>query len=470
VTGLLPTGARLPAWLRPGPGWPLAVLLGGFPLWWLLGLSELLVFVLAVPMALQLLGRRGVVVPPGFGWWLIFLGWVVMGLPLLFVDAPNGVPGGGTGRLPVFLYRLCWYLACTAVLLWIGNLDERDLPSGRVLTLMGWLFVVTTAGGLLGVLAPELEMTSLVEMLLPRRLATNDFVVSIAHPKAADIQNVLGAAQGRPVAPFAYANSWGSNLALTLPFFLAGWLARGTWRRLVAPVVLLVAAVPVVYSLNRGLWICLAVGMGVLAVRLAFSGRAVGLAALGLAVVVGAGAVALTPLGDMLVTRIDNPHSNERRSQLLVETVRSTVSGSPVAGFGSTRKVQGNFESIAGGATPDCHDCGVPPLGTQGHLWLVIFSQGIGGLIAFGAFFARQFARHWRSGTTLEAVGTVVLIFFAIQIFIYDTLGWPLFIIMSAVGLMWRERWRSTSAIAPARGSLRSLEPATGLSGVRRGL
>lgn len=463
-------GARVLRWLRLGPDWPFVVLLAGFPLWWLLGLSEILVFVLMIPMVLRLLGRRGVVVPPGFGWWMIFLGWVVVGLPLLFADAPSGVPGGGAGRLPVFFYRLLWYLACTVVLLWIGNLDERDLPSRRVVRLIGWLFVITTAGGLLGVLAPRFELTSLVELFLPKSLATNDFVVALAHPKAADIQNVLGPDQARPIAPFAYANSWGSNFALTLPFFLAGWLGGRGWRRAVAPAVLLLSAVPVIYSLNRGLWICLALGAAVLAVRLAFSGRVAGLVALGLVIVVGVGVVAISPLGSMLVERLNNPHSNGRREQLLVETVRSTLSGSPVAGFGSTRRVQGNFESIAGGSTPGCHDCGVPPLGTQGHLWLVIFSQGVGGLVAFGVFFGLQLARYWRSRTTLQAVGTTVLLFFAVQLFIYDTLGWPLFIVMGGIGLMWRERWRSTAAIAPANGSLRSVEaePATARSGSER--
>lgn len=448
------------AGLRPGPGWPFLVLLVGFPLWWVAGLSELLVFALAVPMALRLLGRRGVVVPPGFGWWLIFLGWVVVGLPLLFADAPSGVPGGGAGRLPVFFYRLVWYLACTVVLLWIGNLDERDLPSRRVVRLVGWLFVVTTAGGLLGVLAPRFELTSLVELFLPRSIATNDFVAAIVHPKAADIQNVLGPDQARPIAPFAYANSWGSNFALTLPFFLVGWLGGGGWRRIVAPAVLLVSAVPVIYSLNRGLWVCLALGAVVLALRLAFSGRVAGLVVLGLVVVVGAGGVAVSPLGTMLVERLNNPHSNGRREQLLVETVRSALSGSPVAGFGSTRRVQGNFESIAGGSTPGCHDCGVPPLGTQGHLWLVIFSQGVGGLVAFVMFFGTQLARYWRSRTAVQAIGTVVLLFFFVQLFIYDTLGWPLYLVMCGVGLMWRERWRSTAAIAPADGLLRSVEAA----------
>ncbi len=432
--------------MRHGPSWPLVVLIAGFPLWWLLGLSEIMVFVLAVPMALHLVGRRTVVVPRGFGWWMLFLLWVLAGLPLLFADAPNGVPDGGGGRVPVFVYRFIWYLACTTILLWVGNLSEADLPNRRVLRLLGWMFVFTTAGGLLGVFAPRFEFTSVVELLLPHGVTTSPFVKALAHPKAAEIQNVLGPDQARPIAPFAYANTWGSNFALTLPFFLVSWLGPdGGWRRRVAPVVLLLSSIPVIYGLNRGLWICLGLGAVVLAIRLAFLGRVWALFTLGVTLVLGMALLFASPLGALLVERLNHGHSNGRRGELLMETVKSTVEGSPVAGFGSTRKVQGSFDSIAGGSTPDCGACGVPPLGTQGHIWLVIFSQGLGGLSFFLAFFYTQFAHYWRSRTVLQAIGTVILLFYAVQLFIYDTLGWPLFIIMIAIGLMWRERWRSTA-------------------------
>ena len=101
----------------------------------------------------------------------------------------------------------------------------------------------------------------------------------------------------------------------------------------------------------------------------------------------GRGAVLwASPLGNLAEQRADNQHSNNRRGMLLTETVGSVSQGSPLVGFGSTRDVQGSFSSIAGGATPDCPACGVPPLGTQGHLWLVLFSQGWLGLAFFLLF------------------------------------------------------------------------------------
>ena len=99
--------------------------------------------------------------PGGFGWWLLFLIWVALGVFTLFVDAPGAVPGGGPSRLMVFGYRICWYLTCTIVLLWLANSSRSTITFTRVCNLVGWLFVFTVAGGVLGVLAPTLELRSL---------------------------------------------------------------------------------------------------------------------------------------------------------------------------------------------------------------------------------------------------------------------------------------------------------------------
>jgi hypothetical protein len=437
--------------------WPLTVLVIGFPLWWALGLSALLPLALMVPMAVSLFRRRPLHVPRGFGFWLLFLACVAASVVMLWVSAPGAVPGGGLERLLVYLYRLGWYLACTTVLLWLGNLDERELPTSRVLRLFGWMFVITVAGGVLGVLAPRLEFTSLVEALLPGQLRNNQFVRSTVHPTSAIIQTFLGREEARPVAPFAFSNSWGSNLSIYLPFFVASWFGKDAgWRKYVAPVVLGIAIIPIVYSLNRGLWASLALGAIFVVVWLAARGRVIVLVASLIALVVAATVFSLTPLRDLTGERLETPHSNERRGQLLMTTVTSTATGSPIVGFGGPRDVQGSFASIAGGSTPDCRACGVPPLGTQGQLWLVIFSQGFLGAALFLIFFGLQIRQHWRARTTVQAVGLSVLLFFALQIFIYDTLGLPLYTVMVAIALMWRASRRE-------RETDRSLSDAHGL-------
>lgn len=427
--------------------WPLVVLLAGFPLWWLLGLSALLPLALAVPMLIQLLRNGPVRIPRGTGWWFLFLLWVTVSVVALWADAPGGVPGGGgTERILVFCYRLAWYGTCTIAFLWIGNVREEDASTRRVTGLLGWMFVFTVAGGILGILAPKFELTSLVEVLLPKSLSTNGFIQPLVHPAAATLTTFLGRDEYRPIAPFEFANSWGSNFSMYLPFFLMTWFGQAArWRRLLAPVILVVAAFPVVYSMNRGLWVSLGVGAVALLVYLSAKRKMRALVAGVLALGLGAAVFIGSPLAALSAETLENAHSNDRRTELLIETVNSAFQGSPVLGFGSTRDVQGSFSSIAGGGTPECPACEVPPLGTQGHIWLVIFSQGFVGLFFFLLFFISRFRLHWRSRTPLEFAATVILLFFTIQMFVYDTLGLPFFTIMLTLGLVWRQQ-RSTAA------------------------
>ena len=430
---------RLATWV-PRTAWPLAAIVLGLPLWWVLGLTSAAPIMLAVPMAAQLLRSRPIHLPGGFGWWLLFLVWVLLGVTLLWVDAPGATPGGGDSRLLVFALRLSWYVACTIVLLWVVNLDRMAVPDRAVHVLMASLFVIGTAGGLLGLLAPELEFRSAMEWVLPSGLRNNPFVFSLVHPETADVQQVLGVPGARPKAPFPYTNTWGSCMALSAVFFVtAAWRSRA-WLRPAAALVVACAAVPIAYSLNRGLWLALAVaavgGLLVVGVRRSPARMLGSLAALSLV----AGLLWASPLGNLAEQRADNQHSNDRRGLLLSETVSSVSQGSPLMGFGSTRDVQGSFGSISGGATPDCPACGVPPLGTQGHLWLVLFSQGWLGLAFFLLFVVLALIRSIRCRTTNETVCTLVVLVFLLQLAIYDTLGLPLMVVMIAIGLVARER------------------------------
>lgn len=445
VTPLTAGSAALAA--RPGTsasvsraGWPLIVVFAGFPVWWILGFGALIFMITAVPMAVVLYRRRAtLVVPRGFGAWLLFLAWALLGMAVLWADAPGAVPGGGISRAFVFGWRFIWYLACTIVLLYIGNLREDELPSDRIGRLLGYMFVVTTAGGLLGSFLPQLQLTSLVEMALPHGLATNGFLRDAIHPKTATIETITGVAQARPMAPFAYANTWGAAYAFFLPYFGVTWIVRGDRRRrLLAVPILLASLWPVVYSLNRGLWaalvlIALFIGLKLVLWR---GGRAVVWAMVTLAV--GGIVVAASPLPGMIQNRLDNPHSNNRRYLLAEQSVRSTLTGSPVVGFGSTRNVQGNLATLSGGSRPDCEKCGAPPLGTQGHLWLLIFANGLVGTAAFLAFFAVRFARHWRDRTAYGMAGCCALLTFGAFLFVYDMVEVPLYTVMIAVALMWR--------------------------------
>jgi hypothetical protein len=442
-------------WTLPAH-WPLSLTIIGFPLWWALGLSAIVPMAMALVMADQLLRKRRLVLPAGFTLWVLFLAWLAMGVFVLFADAPGAEPGGGPSRLLVFGYRLAWYLTATIALVWIANIRESELSSRRIYQLLGFMFVVSTFGGLVGVLMPHLEWTSPLEMVLPHGIRSNGLVQSIAHPAVADIQNVLGHPEARPKAPFPFANTWGSNLSLSLPFFLVAWFVEGKrWQRYVAPFVLVAASVPVVFSLNRGLWASLVLGVVGLVVLQIRKGRVAPIAITAALLIAVSVAFFLSPLATVFQERLAHQHSNDRRSELLSRTITSTIEGSPVVGFGSTRDVQGSFSSIAGAATPDCNACGVPPLGTQGHLWGVIFSQGLFGAALFLSFFVVAAARCWRCRTTTETLCAFLLAFLALQLLVYDTLGMPLLTVMVAIGLVTREQFltgvrRSPQMMMPA--------------------
>ena len=57
--------------------------------------------------------------------------------------APGTVPGGGIGRLGGFLVWAGWYLAITVAMLYVVN-TARQVPTQRIVRLLGWMFVVTT--------------------------------------------------------------------------------------------------------------------------------------------------------------------------------------------------------------------------------------------------------------------------------------------------------------------------------------
>lgn len=419
-------------------GWPLFALFGGYPLWWVLGISEFSCLIFAVPMALHLARQGRIVVPKGLGVWLLFVFWVVGGLFVLQVHAPGTIAGASSTRYPTFIYRLLWYVGATVVMLYVVN-TRRELSNYRISLALSNMFVVVTVGGLIGVLAPHLEFRSGLEYVLPGPLRSNGFVHQLIHPVTAQVQNFLGYEEARPSAPFAFTNEWGLAVACFLPFFLLTWCRSDSgWRRAAAPGILLLATLGVVYSLNRGLWLALA-GAGVfVAVRYALMGRVKILALLGGGVALIIAVIIFTPLGSLVLERFAHPDSNQGRANLGSLTLSSVLEGSPIVGFGTTRNVLGNFSSIASAASALCPGCSPPPLGTQGHLWLLLFSQGIVGLALYLVFFGVQLVRHIRMQSPYVVAALTVIIVHGITMPVYDSIGPALFAIMISVGILAR--------------------------------
>ncbi len=222
-------------WFTAHPAWPVTALLAGYPVWWALGLGDLSVIIMAVPMVLRMhawhrQGRR-VRVPPAFGLWLMFLVVVAAGIATLGLTAPGTVVSPLSNRLLAFVIRGLTYLALTVILLYAGNLTESELPRRRLAWLLGLVGIYATIGGLAGVVAPGFQFKSPMAYVLPQSMQQNNLVQAALYPGFSQVTDVLGITEGRPKAPFEYTNTWGNCLSILLPWLLVAWWSYGTRRQ-----------------------------------------------------------------------------------------------------------------------------------------------------------------------------------------------------------------------------------------------
>lgn len=434
--------ATPPKPIKSLPAWPVVALLAGYPLWWALGLGVLIFPIMAGPMLVLLLLRRSrgrpLRLPPGFAWWALFLTAVVISIGALGADPAGTVTGHFGDRVIAVAYRLIMYVALTLLLLYVGNLTEAELPRRRLVKLLGWLFVVTVLGGLLGIVAGRFAFTSPVELLLPSDIRDKGFVQSLVHPYAAQMMDIVGGNKPRPAAPWGYTNTWGNNFCL-----LAGWLVVAAWstRRLgpkvFAVLCLAVSIVPAVVSLNRGLWIGLAVLVVYVATRYVLLGKiwiiaAVALAGAGLAV-----ALVASPLGDVVSARLDNGKSNGVRSFLIERALDGAVH-SPVIGYGSTRTTIGGRNSITVGESAACERCGNFTVGGNGQLWQLLYAHGAAGTAGYLGFFAYGLWRFRRDRSAIGITASAAIVTSFSAMLWYNSLATPLAFMVLAYALLWR--------------------------------
>ncbi len=405
---------------RPMAGWPVFALFLGFPVWWLLGLAGFIWPLLAIPMLFWLLMKRPILAPRGILIWLAFLAWVLASATQL----------SGTERAMGYLWRLSLYGSATVLMLYVFNMPEDRLPTGRLVKLMAAFWAIVVAGGYLGVLAPTLSLTSPLERILPAGLQDNALISAWVHPASAQIHDFLGYDIARPSAPFPYTNDWGASFGLLVPFVLLAWSRWSSSRgRLLALALMVASVVPVVLSLNRGLWISLSVGLVYAAFRLAFAGRERALVVLICVVVVGGSLVFLTPLREVIDARLRTGHSNEGRATLYEEASRAALE-SPLFGFGAPM--------------PSEWKPNVPLVGTQGLVWTVLVSHGFVGLGLLMAWFLQAFWRTRRAASDVPFWCHVMLLMSLIQLIVYDMLPTQLHIMMLGIAIAFRELAKPT--------------------------
>lgn len=342
------------------PYWPLGVMLWGLPAWWLLGLMQLAPIGLAILMAGFLLIRAEVRVRPAIAWYGLFVGWTVCCAAM--IDSPERMIGYGL--------RLAGLVTVGIVMVYVDNLPGRVVRAKVPAALTAvWCYVL--AGGYLALIAPSGGFTTLAGRLLPAGLRSNGYVHDLFFPTFAEIQHPWGSptAFARPAAPFPYTNGWGAAVVLLTPAVLAVLLRTTARRRVWLLLALAAMAVPAAATSNRGMFLGLAVAIGYVGARMVAAGR-LG-TALGIAAAVLAGAVLLVTRGALgqISERQEYGRSTDTRAALYDETLRRVLD-SPVFGYGAPRP------SIENGIS----------VGTQGYVWMVVFSYGFVGLLLFAAF------------------------------------------------------------------------------------
>jgi O-Antigen ligase len=461
--------ARRPSWFARDPAWPIVALLVGWPLWWSLGVGDYLPIVLAVPMIRRMYywrvnRERTIRLPPGFRIWSLFLIVTLFSVSTISLTAPDSVPSPTGTRIISWALRTGVYYAVTVLLVYAGNLTEEELPRRRLAWLLGLVGIYTAAGGVLGVLDPHFQFTSPLAYLLPRSLQNgNGLLAMMLHPGFSQVQNILGYAVGRPRAPFDYTNMWGNSLAILLPWLMVAWWSYGSRKeRRNLLIVAGIALVPVVYSLDRGLWVGIGISILYVALRFAARGRLGLLAGLCAVLAVVAVVVLASPLQTLISDRLSHGKSNAVRSSLsglAVDIARS----SPVIGYGDTRHEQGSTNSIAVGKTAKCHSCGSRDIGGNGQLWMLLITSGFLGAGLYCSFFLYGIWRYWRDPTPYGLVGVLVLVLGFPFMIVYIAVGPPLAFTMLAYALLWKnDRVRREEAQAAAAESAAALRAQVG--------
>lgn len=422
------------------PGWPLLAIFWGYPITWALGFGPFIVFILAIPMAYELIRRRPIIIPRGTGVYLLFLVFVLASVVMLDQSPPGATKSTTLGLTLGFAYRIASWATGIVIALYVTNLTELEMPTGKVIRAMSALFIFTIIGGYFGMVLPFAQFTSPVETMLPHVLTHNSFVHELVHPASSEIQQFLGFREARPKAPFEYTNEWGGNLSLLLPFYVLAWRRSTKPRVRKWGWVPLVAAVPpIVYSLNRGLWIALMLIILLGALDLLRRGRIIAVIAASGIAVVAAAAFVVSPLFGLIVDRVHHPNSNAGRA-FVYQLALQGGEASPLLGWGGPRSSEGSVQSIARGVSAKCQTCGGVPIGTHGTVWLVVFSQGFIALGLLGVFLVTALVKIGRRRDDLSLAVALTLAVFIFEAFIYNQLPTSFAIAMCGLGLAWRSQ------------------------------
>jgi hypothetical protein len=400
----------------PGPGrlphWPLTAMFGAVPLLWLTGAFYLGWPVLGVLLIVLLLARRRrVELPAGTSFWLVFCALVAL----------SGSRLSASGQVQVAALRFAFYVTALAVGLYVYAALREGQAWERIFRPLCWFWLALILLGWLGVLLPRYSVTSPLEALLPSGLAANPFINDLVHLRAAEFSTRSLEPIYRPSAPFPYTNTWGSTWALLLPCVVAYLLSvRGTRLRIVLLVSLPLSLPPAFLTLNRGMFVSLAAGLAVLALR----GVARRQAKVVVSVVLAAALVALTtliiPVNELIAARTSSSDTTTDRLDLYRQAL-ILAQHAPLLGYG-------------GPVTVDTTTAGAP-VGTQGQFWQVLVGHGVPALLVFLGWFLVVARRLGRAVSPAGQWLATVPVIAAVQLPFYGITFQNLSVLFFAVGL-----------------------------------
>lgn len=334
--------------------------------------------------------------------------------------------------LPLFTYRWLLFVGCLTTFIWVVNVNERVVPSERIVDWLAGLWITLVVLGYLATLFPNLIMASPLGVLLGP-VGRIEFVARITEWRFSETHQFMGYPVPRPAAPFGSANSWGSAMGLLTPYFLKSWVVDAAPQRRRRGVLIgLVGIYPILMSVNRGLWLSLAVGASYFAARKALRGRFSALAVLMAGLAIVAAALVMTPAGTLVTDRLDNSEkSNDARSSLY-ERAWQGARESPLVGHGAP---------VYADDLPE----GTPPVGTHGLIWYLMFIHGFPALILFLTWLAIEVFLSGTLRTPLSWWIHLSLIAAVVQMPYYGLLP-HLVLVGISVGLAHREARRPRAA------------------------
>lgn len=359
--------------------WPLWAITVGMPFAWLLGLHGFVWVLPALVFGVRILADPEVRFPRSSIPLVAFLAWILLSMAM--------VPTSGGFLL--FGFRWLLFAGALTTLVWLVNVPRDRVRTDMIVDWLAALWILLVVMGFLGILFPDFNAKSPFQ-LFSGGLGNVGFIDEISRWRFAETQGFLGYQIARPAAPFNATNGWGAALGILTPFFLKSWIIQPDRRRRAWGIAIGLAGVyPALVSVNRGLWISLGVGLVYFAARKALRGRFGPVLVLIGTLVAVTLLLVVTPAGQLVGDKLDkSDKSNDSRSTLYDEAFKGAVA-SPLIGNGAPQRIEG--------ANP-----AMPPVGTHGMIWYLMFVHGFVGLVLFLGWLGGEV---WRSGRVRTADG-----------------------------------------------------------------